>query len=92
MVKFKEIAEKEKVDTKAFLNLDICTRLNSIYLMLKAAITYEKVFLRYLEEDACFAIERRAQGILMKQIGRTQGRWLNSLVVFMNSRNVFVVV
>jgi hypothetical protein len=50
LVKFKEIAEEEKVDSKAFLRLDVPTRWNSTYLMLKAAIVYEKVFLRLAED------------------------------------------
>jgi hypothetical protein len=29
---FKEIAQWEKVDSKAFLNLDVCTRWNSTYM------------------------------------------------------------
>jgi hypothetical protein len=57
LAKFKEIAEEEKVETKAFLNLYICTRWNSTYLMLKAAISYEKVFARYLDEDLMYAID-----------------------------------
>jgi hypothetical protein len=57
LAKFKEIAEEEKVETKAFLNLDICTRWNSTYLMLKTAISYENVFARYLDEDLMYAID-----------------------------------
>jgi hypothetical protein len=55
--KFKEIARWEKVDSKAFLNLDCPTRWNSTYEMLKAACTYEKVFLRYPDEDPYMQIE-----------------------------------
>ncbi|KAM0898973.1 hypothetical protein ACQ4PT_021594 [Festuca glaucescens] len=55
--KFKECADLEKVDTKAFLNLDVCTRWNSTHDMLKAAIIYEKVFARYADEDPCFTID-----------------------------------
>ncbi|KAK1609538.1 hypothetical protein QYE76_033211 [Lolium multiflorum] len=55
--KFKECADLEKVDTKAFLNLDVCTRWNSTHDMLKAAIIYEKVFARYAEEDIYYTID-----------------------------------
>jgi hypothetical protein len=51
MVKFKEILEEEKVDSKTFLKNDVPTRWNSTYIMLKAANVYEKVFLRLAEED-----------------------------------------
>jgi hypothetical protein len=57
LVKFKEIAEEEKVDSKAFLKLDCQTRWNSTYLMLKAAIVYEKVFLKLAEDDPNYVID-----------------------------------
>jgi hypothetical protein len=57
LVKFKEIAEKEKVDSKAFLRLDVPTRWNSTHLMLKAAIVYEKVLLRLAEDDISYVLE-----------------------------------
>ena len=57
LVKFKEIAEEEKVDSKAFLKLDVPTRWNYTYLMLKAAIVYEKVFLKLAEDDTNYVID-----------------------------------
>ena len=57
LVKFKEIAEEEKVDSKAFLKLDVSTRWNYTYLMLKAAIVYEKVFLKLAEDDTNYVID-----------------------------------
>ncbi|KAM0859393.1 hypothetical protein ACQ4PT_047234 [Festuca glaucescens] len=57
ITKFKECADLEKVETKAFLNLDVSTRWNSTYFMLKAAVSYEKVFARYTDEDPYFALD-----------------------------------
>ena len=45
------------MDSKAFLNLDVCTRWNSTYDMLKAACAYERVFARYPDEDPYYTIE-----------------------------------
>jgi hypothetical protein len=58
LVKFKKIAEEENIETNAFLKVDVCnTRWNSTYLMLNTAISYEKVFVRYEEEDSTYTIE-----------------------------------
>ena len=57
IAKFKECATLEKVDTKAFLNLDVSTRWNSTYFMLQAAVSYDKAFARYTDEDPYFAID-----------------------------------
>ena len=57
LVKFKEIAQEENVDSKAFLKLDVPTRWNYTYLMLKAAIVYEKVFLKLVEDDTNYVID-----------------------------------
>jgi hypothetical protein len=51
IVKFKKIMDEEKLTNKPFLKLDIPTRWNSTYLMLKAAIVYERVFARLADED-----------------------------------------
>jgi hypothetical protein len=57
LVKFKEISEEEKVDNKAFLKLDVPTRWNSTYHMLKSAIVYEKVFTRFADKDYSYVID-----------------------------------
>ncbi|BAF04054.2 Os01g0170400 [Oryza sativa Japonica Group] len=57
LVKFKKCAELAKVQSKAFLNLDICTRWNSTYLMLNAAEKYQKAFERYSDEDPYYKLE-----------------------------------
>lgn len=57
LVKFKICAELAKVQSKAFLNLDICTRWNSTYLMLNAAEKYQKAFERYSDKDPYYKLE-----------------------------------
>eukprot|EP00267_Zea_mays_P043652 XP_020395764.1 zinc finger BED domain-containing protein RICESLEEPER 2-like [Zea mays] len=61
LVKFKEIAEEEKVENKSFLKLDVPTRWNSTYLMLKSALIYEKVFLRLAEDDISYVLDLSEQ-------------------------------
>ncbi|CAO2190093.1 unnamed protein product [Urochloa humidicola] len=57
LIKFKEIAEEEKVTSKEFLKLDVPTRWNSTFHMLKAAKAYEKVFMRLADDDYSFVME-----------------------------------
>ncbi|KAM0893618.1 hypothetical protein ACQ4PT_024981 [Festuca glaucescens] len=57
ITKFKEIVVEEKVDAKAFLRIDVPTRWNSTFLMLKAANVYEKVFIRLGEEDLTYKFD-----------------------------------
>ncbi|XP_028787200.1 zinc finger BED domain-containing protein RICESLEEPER 1-like [Neltuma alba] len=49
--RFKELVEKEKIDSKSLLTLDCPTRWNSTYLMLENAVKFIKVFDRMEEED-----------------------------------------
>ncbi|CAL5414902.1 unnamed protein product [Camellia sinensis] len=49
---FKKCVEKEKIESKSLLCLDVPTRWNSTYLMLEAAEKFEKAFDRLLEEDS----------------------------------------
>ncbi|XP_060972568.1 zinc finger BED domain-containing protein DAYSLEEPER-like [Cannabis sativa] len=52
--KFKACAEREKIDYKGGLILDVPTRWNSTFMMLDVAIIFEKAFSRYEEEDDRF--------------------------------------
>lgn len=54
LLKFKSCVEREKIECKGLLVLDVPTRWNSTYLMLEAAIKFEKAFERYEEEDEKF--------------------------------------
>uniref|UniRef100_A0A803QDT8 Uncharacterized protein n=1 Tax=Cannabis sativa TaxID=3483 RepID=A0A803QDT8_CANSA len=49
--KFKACAEREKIDYKGGLILDVPTRWNSTFMMLDVAIIFEKAFSRNEEED-----------------------------------------
>ncbi|WVZ49306.1 hypothetical protein U9M48_000675 [Paspalum notatum var. saurae] len=57
LAKFKKCAELAKIDSKAFLSLDVCTRWNSTYLMLSSAVPYEKAFERYKDEDPYYQLD-----------------------------------
>ncbi|KAM6557017.1 hypothetical protein CsatB_004036 [Cannabis sativa] len=52
--KFKACAEREKIDYKGGLILDVPTRWNSTFMMLDVAIIFEKEFSRNEEEDDRF--------------------------------------
>ena len=43
--KFREVVDLVSIDSKACLSLDVPTRWNSTYLMLKTAFVYEKAFI-----------------------------------------------
>jgi hypothetical protein len=45
------------VGSKAFFKLDVPTRWNSTYLMLKAALVYDKVFMKLGEDDTNYVID-----------------------------------
>ncbi|KAF7838915.1 zinc finger BED domain-containing protein RICESLEEPER 2-like [Senna tora] len=49
--RFKDLVQKEKIDCKALVCLNIVTRWNSTYLMLEHALKFQKVFDRMEDED-----------------------------------------
>ncbi|KAF7807266.1 zinc finger BED domain-containing protein RICESLEEPER 2-like [Senna tora] len=49
--RFKDLVQKEKIDCKALVCLDIVTRWNSTYLMLEHALKFQKVFDRMEDDD-----------------------------------------
>lgn len=51
LLKFKTCIEKEKIESKRLLALNVPTRWNSTYSMLEAAYKFEKAFERMEEED-----------------------------------------
>jgi len=57
LVKFKEIANKEKAGSNAFLKFDVPIRWNSTYLILKVALVYEKVFMKLGEDNTNYVID-----------------------------------
>ena len=58
IVKFKGLVEEEKLAKKPFLKLDVPARWNSMYIMLKSAIVYEKVFTKFADEDMSYVIDQ----------------------------------
>ncbi|KAF7149324.1 hypothetical protein RHSIM_Rhsim03G0053600 [Rhododendron simsii] len=54
METFNKCVEKEKITSKQTVYLDVCTRWNSIYLMLEVTIKFEKAFQRMGDEDSGF--------------------------------------
>ncbi|XP_024027613.1 zinc finger BED domain-containing protein RICESLEEPER 2-like [Morus notabilis] len=54
LLKFKSCVEREKIEYKGLICLDVPTRWNSTYMMLDAAIKFQKAFKRYEEEDDKF--------------------------------------
>ncbi|XP_050939368.1 zinc finger BED domain-containing protein RICESLEEPER 2-like [Cucumis melo] len=51
-LKFKKCIELEKIACKSYVCLDVPTRWNSTYMMLEAAVKFEKAFDRLEDEDA----------------------------------------
>ncbi|XP_065635905.1 zinc finger BED domain-containing protein RICESLEEPER 3-like [Quercus suber] len=80
MDRFKEAVEDEKIQSKSLLSLDVPTRWNSTYLMLKAAEKFETAFDRMHEEDVEFStyfMEVDGNG-KHKHIGPPKGEdWVN---------------
>ncbi|XP_077219054.1 zinc finger BED domain-containing protein RICESLEEPER 1-like [Tasmannia lanceolata] len=54
---FKECIENERIQSKSLLCLDVSTRWNSTYLMLKAAEKFEKAFDKFEVEDPFYSSE-----------------------------------
>ncbi|KAL4366258.1 hypothetical protein GQ457_05G014730 [Hibiscus cannabinus] len=55
--KFYKCAEEEMIETKAHLCLDVPTRWNSTYMMLKVAAKYEHAFDSYARDDQSFFLD-----------------------------------
>ncbi|XP_062085714.1 zinc finger BED domain-containing protein RICESLEEPER 1-like [Humulus lupulus] len=54
LLKFKACVDRERIDYKGGLVLDVPTRWNSTFMMLDVALKFEKAFARYEEEDDKF--------------------------------------
>jgi hypothetical protein len=71
------------------LKLDCPTWWNSTHDTWKAAIVYEKVFLRLVDDDSNYVIDlseaKDGLGLLMKMIGRMQRRWHDFYIISMIS-------
>ncbi|KAF7838952.1 zinc finger BED domain-containing protein RICESLEEPER 2-like [Senna tora] len=54
LARFKGFVEKEKIETKILVCLNVSTRWNSTYLMLEHAMKFEKVFERMEDDDEAY--------------------------------------
>lgn len=75
---FEACSEKEKLDSKSLLCLDVSTRWNSTYKMLNVAQVYEKAFDRYAVVDNNFSIA------MSKGPGHgrpTKSDWINARIL-----------
>ncbi|KAL0533704.1 hypothetical protein IC582_027745 [Cucumis melo] len=57
-LKFKKCIELEKIACKSYVCLDVPRRWNSTYMMLEAAVEFEKAFDRLKDEDASYILLR----------------------------------
>ena len=55
--RFQECVVAEKIERKASLSLDVPTRWNSTYKMLKTALVYEHAFTKYSKRDPYYNVE-----------------------------------
>ena len=55
--RFQECAVAEKIDSKAYLSLDVPTRWNSAYKILNTALVCEHAFIRYSERDPYYKVD-----------------------------------
>lgn len=60
---FKKCIEEEKVENKRIVSLDVKTRWNSTYLMIDAALPFEKAFDRFEEQDPLYSKETEPLGV-----------------------------
>ena len=57
MQRFQECIVAEKIECKDSLSLDVPTRWNSTYKMLKTALVYEDAFTKYSKRDPYYNVE-----------------------------------
>ena len=55
--KFREVVDLIGVETKCSLSLDVPTRWNSTYVILKTACLFDKVFEKYEEYEHAFIVD-----------------------------------
>lgn len=60
---FKKCATEERINSKKSVCLDVKTRWNSTYLMIGAALQYQKAFERLEEQDVSYKLEVSSNGI-----------------------------
>ena len=81
--KFKECVEEEMIQTKSLVCLDVETRWNSTFLMLKTAVMFKKAFQNLHSKDvACIKELEKSGGVPTEEDWKKTGTFLPFLKIF----------
>nr|XP_048321191.1 zinc finger BED domain-containing protein RICESLEEPER 2-like [Ziziphus jujuba var. spinosa] len=89
--KFKEYAAQEKIESNSLVFLDVPTRWNSTYLMLEAALKFQKAFERLEEDDGHYLSYFREDDGGRKRLGPPNFVDWNNALVFVKFLKAFMM-